>query len=211
MPNRSKAKPKGPLWRPQVPLRVLAPTGPIWWAMTDRKEAPIVWPSTMSLHELATAFTNRLNMRPENSGMTQAQRWAMVHYADHGALPPVNEWPDSSRKEATAALTGYQFRWAKNGGLCFGYFGPLSPETANIWFDLAILQAHRIPIRQCPTCHDFFADTRHRGKTTCSIACGNKRRARTHLETLKAKPRKYQAYLKKQRDLMRERRAQGLA
>jgi len=79
------------------------------------------------------------------------------------------------------------------------------------WFALARLIQNRTRLGICPVCKHFFVDAKHRGKTACSIKCGNTLRARKRYDTLKSKPRKYLAYKKKQAKLMRARRAAGLA
>ena len=78
------------------------------------------------------------------------------------------------------------------------------------WLALAGLVQAGIRLGICPGCGKFFVDAKRRGKAACSPTCGNRERARTHYEALKAKPRKYRTYLKKQRELMKTRRAAGL-
>jgi hypothetical protein len=80
-----------------------------------------------------------------------------------------------------------------------------------LWFCLGVLQHYKVKIGSCPVCRKFFADPKGRGKSACSPKCANLNRARAHYEKLKANRRKYHAYLKKQADLMRARRAAGLA
>ena len=75
------------------------------------------------------------------------------------------------------------------------------------WFALAGLVQNRTRLGICPGCDKFFVDAKHRGKTTCSSTCGSRLRARTRYKKLMANRRKYNAYLKKQAQIMRERRA----
>lgn len=81
------------------------------------------------------------------------------------------------------------------------------------WFALFGLWERGIRLGLCqdPECGRFFLDPKHRGKSVCSSKCGNRNRARAHREKLKKSPRKYRRYLNRQRELMRQRRADGLA
>jgi hypothetical protein len=240
-----KPKPSAPPPPPQIPQRALMPTGRGWWKVTDRSEAPKVYPLNMSLAEAAVHLTRQLNMRPEESdalqgqagsGVTSAFLWAAKIYATDGALPALAEWPDAARKEARTALENLQFRMCDpapkevrtaledlripaGARLCFGYFGPEledpilqnAARNAYRWLTLGILATHEFPIRRCLGCKTFFVDAHHRGKMTCSAACGSKLRAHLRYERIKETPRKYRAYLKKQCAVMKKRRAAGLA
>ncbi len=93
---------------------------------------------------------------------------------------------------------------------------PTSPEALSLAYDwLALITMYRDHIRLsiCPVseCRHFFADVKRRGKSACCPEHASRIRARTHYERLKAKPRKYAQYKRKQAKLMRDRRKKGLA
>lgn len=81
------------------------------------------------------------------------------------------------------------------------------------WVVLDLLSQKRIRLGICPEtdCRRFYLDEKSKGKSACSPEHANRLRARTYLSQLKKSPRKYQRYLKRQRQLMRTRRAAGLA
>ncbi len=92
-----------------------------------------------------------------------------------------------------------------------GKFGstehPISAKTE----DYIILSVYTLfkgisfdSIKKCEECEHFFINTTQKRKIYCSPRCTWKALARKKREGLKAHPRKYKAYLKKQREIMRK-------
>lgn len=192
---------------------VIAPIPSMGKVRPFEKREPVPWPLTRPLEETAAQLVRLMNVPPEDSTITSTQlRWAVEYYADRGALPPIEAWPEASRNVGRAALDGFRFYWTDAGRLHWGYFGPkLGPSRLTVeaywWLALAVLQAHEMPILRCAACQRFFADVNRRGKTVCSPACGNRLRYRERMKDPKLRSR----YRKHQKEIMRARRAAGLA
>lgn len=162
-------------------------------------------------------FCDRLNRKMTSPLLLAKAR----EYATVGRL---TQFATADGKEIRGALGGFAdliliwgnpvTRWLGDHGAPVRIAKPSERLLAALdWMRLLDLVATRIPLRICvdQECHRFFIAPKRRPKTACSAACGNRLRARARLEQIKATPRKYKAYLKKQRELMRARRAAGLA
>lgn len=234
MPKKSKARPKAPTWPKGLAWTeppIIAPIPSGGKVRPYEKREPVPWPLQKPLSKIAEELATNMNLGRDAALPSEAIRWAITRYAENGTLPWLEDWPSRDwRMEAETALGGFRFSWIRqpmrdpHGTIFdttrtgFGYFGPgVGPDKltsdAYPWLCLAVLVAHTIPIRRCAGCRRFYTDPNRRGKIACSIACGNRLRALAQYQRLKAKPRsrKYQAHLKRQRELMRERRARRRA
>jgi hypothetical protein len=156
-------------------------------------------------------FLQRLNT---GKASQHVQTWAR-RYATTGQLVPSGGtpiWPLADLKPV----------WTEMQQLTFAHFAPGIPHplaaseafaVVNDWLALLTLAQGGIALKLCPEprCQRFFADMRHRGKCACCPEHANRQRARVHYAKLQKNPRKYRAYKKKQRELMKKRRKAGLA
>jgi len=194
----------------------------------EGEAGPHVWPFGMPLSRIAESFVGMLNSmkrggkrqvvgadgRPtDTTDPSPVLQWAVRQYAELGHLPPFKAWPTGALEHATRALSKVQFIFVSDIGPTgrSELYMDWKQDEADLWLALGILQEHGVKIGVCPACRKFYADSKRRGKSACSPTCGNRLRARKHYDDIKAKPRKHRAYLKKQRELMKARRAAGLA
>lgn len=154
-----------------------------------------------------------------NAGATSGPvRACAREYADKGRLL-LDRRPKAERDQMQADLEQFnakliytQFMGKDRAGI------PLETRSPSLlpafdWFALLGLWERGIRLGLCPDpkCGRFFLDPKHRGKSACSRECASRIRARAYREKLKKSPRKLNRYRKRQRELMRQRRAAGLA
>ena len=153
MPKRTKTK-----WTAWTVPPVIAPIPPEGLVRPGEKREPVPWPLGQPLKETAEQLVRMMNTHPKLDPPDPAQRWALMQYAEYGALPLLDEWPSSHwREEAKAALDGFRFYWDSQpvvgstgrisdvAKLAWGYFGPgVGPDKlkggAYWWLALAVLR-----------------------------------------------------------------------
>ncbi len=156
-------------------------------------------------------FIERLN-DAKTSQLVQA--WAR-RYATTGHLNPkldAGHWDLGDMKPVWAELGQVTMAHIVSG-IPHQPFRGVDFALVNDWLALTSMYRDHIQLKICPEpdCRRFFADAKRRGKSACSPEHANRQRARKHYAKLQTNKRKYRTYLKKQRDLMKARRAEGLA
>lgn len=100
------------------------------------------------------------------------------------------------------------FRMEIEGGKYSHYLFPITPSYETYIEQKVYFLLNGLPqttLQRCPGCETFFLNTRLREKRFCSPKCMWKINAERRREELKKHPRKYRAYLKKQKEIMRRR------